>query len=428
MTRRGGIALTVCVCLPVLGSTEACVGAAEPRFEARVLGAETFARSGPGRGDYYPTMALEPGQVVTVYGERTDDWIAILPPPKSFSWIRESAVEVQDDGTGKVVVDSVRVYVGSDFSDHANVFQDTLSKGAVVRIQDPGRRRVDGVVSTWYKILPTKNEVRYVSADRLRLPGAPVNDRATKPLVARTGRGGVVPSGSRPVGPEAFRGVGIAVIPPARPIRRVDPLRRPPVEARKQSATDNPDEPPMRLTDDPSLPFEDRLKSLRRQLGSMRLRNPVDWDIETARKLLLALRSQAEGVDRQAEVLKTLQQVDVWGALRRRYLESRRRSEAAQARDEDLAIMQRRKESQLRVDRAEYDAQGILRRAALPIGGRRAYKVDNSAGSASHFVLAPIGLNIEPYLGASVGLYGRVESRPGISIPILELEQLVPLR
>src|SRR5262245_43267289 len=99
---------------------------AQPAYEAEVIGLAAFAFSGPGIG-YYPAMALEPGQKVTVFGERTEEWVSILPPKGSFSWVPARVVEEQPDGTGAITASDCKVRIGSVLTDAHHVFQVTLS-------------------------------------------------------------------------------------------------------------------------------------------------------------------------------------------------------------------------------------------------------------------------------------------------------------
>src|SRR5690606_35613429 len=113
--------------------------------------ADTFAMSGPGFG-YYPTSLLAPGTTVTVTGEKQGDWIKILPPSDSFSWIPAASVKERDDGAAVVIEDDVKVRVGSALTDAHYVFQVTLKKDDIVQILDQSYLPEKGEIGAWFKI------------------------------------------------------------------------------------------------------------------------------------------------------------------------------------------------------------------------------------------------------------------------------------
>src|SRR5687768_5544825 len=59
-----------------------------------------YVRSGAGE-NYYPTMKLSKGTKLTVIGEKFD-WLKIVPPEGSFSFVGKHYVEKTGEGVGKV--------------------------------------------------------------------------------------------------------------------------------------------------------------------------------------------------------------------------------------------------------------------------------------------------------------------------------------
>jgi SH3-like domain-containing protein len=102
---------------------------------AEVTGNDVYVRSGPS-ANHYPVSKLMAGGRVTVVGE-TGDWYEIRPPEGVFSFISGEYVDTQNDRSGVVNGDNVRVRAGStvpDFSKLKSVVQTQLSKGAEVAI------------------------------------------------------------------------------------------------------------------------------------------------------------------------------------------------------------------------------------------------------------------------------------------------------
>jgi hypothetical protein len=182
------------------------------------------------------------------------------------------------------------------------------------------------------------------------------------------------------------------------------------------------------ITDGAQKPFGERLASLRGQLEEMRRREPTVWNIADPRKILQQLQDQAEGVEQQAEVLTTLEQIDRWERLQQRYLQSLDESRAARVRDQELATIQRRREYAADSLAARFDASGVLQRAAIRVDDQPTYSIQTSTGVTTHLVVPAPGLNLEPFVGSSVGLIGRASERASLPSPLLYVQQLVPLR
>jgi hypothetical protein len=95
-------------------------------------------------------------------------------------------------------------------------------------------------------------------------------------------------------------------------------------------------------------------------------------------------------------------------------------------RDQELDEALRRKQQALAGSSTRFHAQGVLTRAALAIEGKTTYAIQDSKGLVAQYVLAAPGLNIEPYVGKPVGLFGTTQRRNGMP-PILTASQLVPV-
>jgi uncharacterized protein YgiM (DUF1202 family) len=92
-----------------------------------------YIRSGPGEG-YYPTQTLTKGANITVVGIKFD-WLKILPPDNSFSYVGAVFVDRSSDGTtGKINRNDVNVRAGSLVNAMKTTVQTRLNSGDEVRI------------------------------------------------------------------------------------------------------------------------------------------------------------------------------------------------------------------------------------------------------------------------------------------------------
>ncbi len=144
-----------------LGLAAAAHGQTVP-FDATISRPQVEVRSGPSE-KLYATGRLRQGASVHVLKEE-NDWLAITPPPGSFSWISGLVLDVdRTRRTAVVHADGAPVRVGSALVDQEpTVEQVKLSRGAQVVILGTPK---DG---KWWPIEPPPQEVRYVPKDAVR--------------------------------------------------------------------------------------------------------------------------------------------------------------------------------------------------------------------------------------------------------------------
>lgn len=387
-------------------------GQSQPAYETRLKEA-AFALSGPSVG-YYPTDRLAKGQLVTVVGPPEGTFVAIAPPQGSFSWIRAADVKEQPDGQALVKTENARLRVGSNLSDARHVFQVQLKQGEMVRLLDKAFGRDGEKIVEWYKVLPHPKEVRYVRATSLQIPGeetaSPVPASAPvvpNTLVSRPANAGAPVEGRR--------------IPPAQPL--------PGSSAKPVFVQKNVGEgPPLQFDDDAAAPFKDRLAKIQSHIALMRSRDPMTWNTEQMGKSLEELYANSTNPKQKQQILDALVKVRHLDRLSETYRRVQRRHELVLERDRELLTLQQRRQSVVGELRPMYNVQGVLERANITIGDRPAYRIVDETGVASHFVVAPQGLAVEKYIGTRVGLIGETSNRDGLQVPVLRLQQLVPLQ
>ena len=159
-------------------------GAAPTPYVATVVHAEAEVRCKPStKPELYPTNRLPQGTRVLVLEERGDGWLAIQPPPGSFSWVNAKQVEriVPTQANWVVTGDGTPVLIGSEFvRERPTVEGVRLARGTQVRVI--GQQEVDGDTA-WLPIEPPAGEVRYVRAEAVTV-AAPLPNAAPAPVPA----------------------------------------------------------------------------------------------------------------------------------------------------------------------------------------------------------------------------------------------------
>jgi hypothetical protein len=139
-------------------------------YEATIMAPEVDVRSGPSAdAKYYATSKLRQGDKVQVLREEDGGWLAIKPPPGSFSWINTRFIELVDqDRGGRVLADDAPVRIGSSLVNTAPTVEakSRLKRGFVAIVLDT--KKVPGDDGMWLPIVPGPEEVRYIAADAVK--------------------------------------------------------------------------------------------------------------------------------------------------------------------------------------------------------------------------------------------------------------------
>ena len=147
-------------------------------YDARVVVDEVYVRSGSGNNSqYYATQKLSRDAVVTVRRHEPGGWLMIDPPQGSFSWVPAKHVERNGD-EGTVSEDNSVAFVGSDFGDEAGVWQRPLRSGERVRIL--GEKEIDthSGMQLMYRIEPPSREFRWVPGTAV----VPIDDEVRRQM------------------------------------------------------------------------------------------------------------------------------------------------------------------------------------------------------------------------------------------------------
>lgn len=115
---------------------------------------DVYVRSGPG-DNFYATSKLDKGAPVVVVGIH-DQWLKILPPQGSFSYVAKAYVDKTGDGsTGRVTRSELNVRAGSDLNAMKTAVQTKLDQNQSVQII--------GDQDEYFKIKPPQGVYLYVN-------------------------------------------------------------------------------------------------------------------------------------------------------------------------------------------------------------------------------------------------------------------------
>ena len=170
-------------------------------YTAVVTQIEADVRSGPSDdAQLYPTNRLHQGDQVQVVREVPGGWLAIKPPPGSYSWIKVLN-NVQQMFAPKpmwlVLTDGTPVMMGSEVhvqGQKPTVEAARLPRGSQVR----GEQIVEAEDGRWLRIEPPAREVRYIRKEAFAAVGTSARAPAATPatLAAATPPGGVPAPGA----------------------------------------------------------------------------------------------------------------------------------------------------------------------------------------------------------------------------------------
>lgn len=149
------------------------VANARYQFAGEITANNVHVRSGPREGDY-ATIKLDRGDTVTVVGIKFD-WLKILPPETSFSYVSKAFVQQYGDGSrGRVTKNDLSVRAGSNLTSLKSQVQTKLMEGDEVEII--------GEQDEYFRIKPPAGAYLYVRKDFVR----PIRPLGTNPDTGAT--------------------------------------------------------------------------------------------------------------------------------------------------------------------------------------------------------------------------------------------------
>ena len=342
-------------------------------------------RSGPG-DNYYLTDTLPEQTEVEVYRREPGGWCAIRPPADSFSWVFHQNIRLIDGELGEINKNDVAARVGSRLSMQRDVVQVRLQDGEKVAIL--GRDEQDG--GLWYKIAPPAGEFRWIKAKDIGLASAA--DRTDEEPRQITTVSLEEPAKSKP--PE--------VSPP--PLATAETAIQGDSPTGHWTAAQNP--PPADITpigaDAPtSAELADHLRELELHLSRMVAEPPATWNTAPLEQAAEQMLAHADTIADREAVKVTLQKIDRFAAIQRRYANMNGTPTASAT-----STVASAGASATNPTATAYDAVGILRPVVLRRPGAPQFALVNPQGQVVTFVTPAPDVNLQPYVGQRIGISG----------------------
>ena len=404
-------------------------------------GQETYARSGPGK-KYYPTTRLAAGQKVTVRRHDPGGWHMIDPPPGSFSWIIAKYVQRTGEKTGTVTENRVITRVGSFQSDNVRDFEQVrLNTGDSVEIIEEKLLPSDKGPERWLKIAPPRGEYRWVRGEDL-VPATSGGTPAPSTISAAdtVAQANPQPSSEKDTGPAVARNFSDEELAEDSPSGTDEAEANDPFIGSRTAKTDAPAATSATGPQD--------LSAVDSELQAILQKQPAQWDLKIIREDYEALLESTDNSILARVIQQRLKKLEHYEAIHADAAAVARLAQETEARDRQLQQLSGKTVSNLlpgnptatkpltpgappvsatppavRPKASRFDGAGILRRVKNAPPGIPPYALVAPDGRLLSYVVPSPGMNLEPYLGQSLGLNGPRAFDPKLGADLLKVQQ-----
>jgi hypothetical protein len=411
----GGIALVpTATVLAQEGVSQPEVANSKYQIEGVVNADAVYVRSGPGEG-YYSTQQLAKGASVTVVGIKFN-WLKILPPDGSFSYVGAVFVDQSADGhTGKINRNDVNVRAGSLVNPMKTTVQTRLSKDDAIEII--------GKEEEYLKVKPPEGAYLYINKDFVTIAHPVSNDTpkpsVPAPIATATPTAGETPTGQADVNPTTQPSATAAISPKvgeaASAILTSTPTTAPST-AVASAATTQPAPVAVAAPNpvDQFADFESQFSAMSKQ--PLEDQNPDD--------LVTKYQSIAKA-DALSPELKEVVQIRIATLEARsdnkvKLVEAKRiEKEAAEKR---LALQAEQQELAERLKTQEiqvFAAVGKLEASSLQIGGGTLYRLTDPATGRTVVYLRSSDPKVTGLMGQFIGVTGEVTTDSQLSLRVV---------
>jgi SH3-like domain-containing protein len=371
-----------------------------------------YVRSGPGEG-YYPTQELSRGATVTVVGIKFD-WLKILPPDGSFSYVNAAFVDHPGDSViGKINRNNVNVRAGSLTNAMKTTVQTHLDAGAQVEII--------GKEEEFLKIKPPAGAYLYVKKDFVTVahPAVAANpDAANPPPAAPTAQN---PPAAAPAIPGAQIDASNAILTSTPTTAPSAPVAAAPTTNPSAQAVAPSTQPAVAAAPPPPSPEE--LFAQYESKFSDISKKPLDS--QPLDELIANYQSIAKS-DQLSDELKSVVKIRIATLQARldnkaKLVEVQRLEKLAAARQlalqaEQQELAERLKQSQIQV----FVAVGTLQPSSLQVGGGTLYRLVDPATGRTEIYVRTSDSKITALMGQFIGINGEPTNDPQLSLRVIE--------
>jgi len=337
--------------------------------------ATAMVRSGPAES-YYATMKLGRDSPLTVVGIKYD-WLKIVPPEGSFSYVAKQYVEKQADGTGRVTGDDVNVRAGSKLSSLKATVQCKVNRGDVVSII--------GEADEYYQIKPPPGAFLFVHKT-LANPVKVIGKATTQPAT-----GGVAYE-RQPA-------------PTTQPALTVEPHNEAEI-ARTQALQAKAETEFERL--------ETEFKALD---GTAIDQQPVPELLAGYEKLSRDENlptSMLRVVERRLPVLRTKNEI------REQVLAMMRKQEELKKKTDEATLIRQKQEEKMKATLEVYTALGTLQPSSFQPGGGTIYRITDPATGRTQCYVRTNDPKYPEFIGKFVGVKGKLINDPQLTLDVVD--------
>lgn len=373
-----------------------------------------YVRSGAG-DNYYPTMKLNKGANVVVIGEKFD-WLKIVPPEGSFSYVGKHFVDKTGPNTGTVNRAQVNVRAGSTLNAIKTTVQGQLQPGQQVTILDE--------VDEYFKIAPPPDAALYVKKDLVDVLRVmpQVADAEQQQQQQASKPEAPMPSAEQPAAD------GTTIAPPAQQPEQFDQPPAPTPEqlaagAAEGSATTKPANPEFAAGNAPTtqptaeVKFDKLEADFTAASGKPIEQQPVAELLKSYETLIKDPQlpeSMRRVADYRAQVLKVRAEArDQFLAVQKNQEEARQRIEALAAEREEIA--QQIEKNDVKI----YTAVGTLRTSSIQQGGGTLYRLTDPQNGRTVCYLRSDDPKYGGMIGQFIGVNGELTTDGGLGLKVV---------
>ena len=383
-------------------------------YVAYVATETAYVFSGPGER-YYATDMLRRGEPVEVWRERSDGWLAVRPPRNSFSWVVSQHLRLTGDHSAVVAADNVVARVGSSLGDDRAVAQVRLKRGEHVEVLEAPKAGAK-VQQAWCKIAPPSGEFRWISQDFVERP-RDAKIKAPEQIAARPRESTNDHSsersetGSSPREDEQAEAAQQAshVEPADGPVQSAWVAKQANLDAGVNQALNGSSDGTFELS-------HPELLRIDLTLSKIVAEEPGLWRLADLRREAEDCLSRAATSTHRSEARLVLDRIARFEAVQQGY---RAAPADPSSRDHKLGQTEtvRIPSSDVRTSSPVFDAVGRLAPVVSRRPGAPNYALVTAANEVKYFVTPAPGLNLQPYVGQTIGVQGQWGFLPELNKP-----------
>jgi hypothetical protein len=381
-------------------------------FSGTINANSVYVRSGPG-DNYYPTSKIDAGATVTVVGIKFD-WLKIVPPEGSYSYVAKQYVKKTGEGRGTVEKSDLNVRAGSNLNELKTTVQTKLDQGTDVKIL--------GEKDEYWKIAPPAGTYLYVKKEYVT-PGKPLPVANTPGAVTDAAPAFETPVISEPIKPVTVKPTeAVTEVTPsdnaakprvaeATPAAPVEMAGAPTTGPSTQPVADASTETPSSTTQPAKLSAAAEFDKLEGEFVAFSRQKIDEQPLDDAVTRYGALASDpglAESMRRVVDVRLATLKARV--EARDSFAEVRKTQEAAAERQRSMIAEKQELEERLNSSRVTiFTAVGTLRTSSLQTGRSVLYRLTDPATGRTLVYLRSDDATYATKIGQFLGVQGAVE-------------------